>query len=264
MIAKKTLNYTAFKRLRRVSCGFVLTLLCLAFLSQHLLAQREIAAKRGVYLNASYSVSDFETINNTNGNVMFNLPLASLPAGRGGMSYGITLGYNSKLFDIRTDEFFVPPPGYEGEVMRAYKSETGGWQYGVEFKFEQRKRPAVPEFHSNSSEICHAPAQPNYKYFDMYKFVLTLPDGSQKEFTPVLNFGIGYYDTTYQDGYHSVDINGKYRRWRDIYVLGDWYGCEMDYYQHTGGLTFYSIDDSFCVSMWHTTTIRIGAITRGH
>lgn len=72
-------------------------------------AQKEVAPKRGTYLNGSYSISDFETINNTNGNVMFNLPLASLPAGRGGSSYGITLSYNSKLFDVRSNEFFVPP-----------------------------------------------------------------------------------------------------------------------------------------------------------
>lgn len=217
----------------------------LIFASGQLSAQTEVAPKRGVYLSGSYSVSDFETVNNTNGNVMFSFPLASLPPGRGGMSYGVTLNYNSKLFDVRTDEFFVPPSGFEGEVMRAYKSETGGWRYGVGYRFEQKKRPVVPEFHNNTSEVCHSPAQPNYKYFDIYKFVLTMPDGSQKEFTPVMNFGTGVYDSTYQDGYHSVDINGKYRRWRDIYVLGDWVGCEIDYYQHTGGLTFYSTDDSF-------------------
>jgi RHS repeat-associated protein len=214
---------------------------------QNLLAQKEIAPKRGVYLDGSYSASGFDAVNNTNGNVMFNLPLASLPSGRGGMSYGVSLSYNSKLLDVITDESFVPPPNYQGIVMTTKKSETAGWQYGVGYSLEQKKRPVVTEFYTNTSDICYAQGQPNYKYFDMYKFVLTLPDGSQKEFAPVLNFyGSGAYTSTAQDGYHAVDLNGKYRASHDLIPSsGNWSGCEILYFNQTGGMTFYSTDGSF-------------------
>src|SRR5690242_18087925 len=58
------------------------------------------APERGMNAGKSYSISDIETIALQTGNLMFNIPLGSLPAGRGGMSAGVSLYYNSKLWDV--------------------------------------------------------------------------------------------------------------------------------------------------------------------
>src|SRR5690606_19857178 len=168
------MNSNLVNQIANASAFFLTPILLTISLTSFVFSQIEVAPKLGIYLTGSYSSTGFETINNTNGNVMFNLPIASLPGGRGGMNLGVSLTYNSKLFDLVTNEFYVPPSGYQGLIMRAKNSETGGWRYGTGYMLEQRKRPIVPEFHNNTNEICHASSTPDYKYFDMYKFVLTL------------------------------------------------------------------------------------------
>jgi hypothetical protein len=64
-----------------------------------LLSALTCLAQRGTYPAGSYAISNIESINPVNGNLMFNLPLGSLPAGRKGMGAGVALHYNSKLFD---------------------------------------------------------------------------------------------------------------------------------------------------------------------
>ena len=54
---------------------------------------------RGILPTASYNLSEIETISNTNGNLTMAVPLAQLPPGRGGLSAGISLVYNSKIWD---------------------------------------------------------------------------------------------------------------------------------------------------------------------
>ena len=44
-------------------------------------------------------MGDIETVSTTNGNMMIHLPLAALPAGRGGLAAKLNLIYNSKLWD---------------------------------------------------------------------------------------------------------------------------------------------------------------------
>jgi hypothetical protein len=46
---------------------------------------------RGVLPTISYALSDIETINTANGNVMMKIPLANLPPGRGGLGFGLNL-----------------------------------------------------------------------------------------------------------------------------------------------------------------------------
>jgi hypothetical protein len=64
--------------------------------------------KRGFAPGNSFSVGDIETINTTNGNLMLRFPLTTLPAGRNGLSAGLTLYYNSKLYDTETQWFCRP------------------------------------------------------------------------------------------------------------------------------------------------------------
>lgn len=76
----------------------LLTSLCMA---------QDGSNKRGFTPGNSFSIGDIETINTTNGNLMLRFPMASLPAGRNGLSAGINLYYNSKLYDSETQWFSV-------------------------------------------------------------------------------------------------------------------------------------------------------------
>ncbi|MBA3352532.1 MAG: hypothetical protein H0U23_08940, partial [Blastocatellia bacterium] len=49
--------------------------------------------ERGAKVGNAYAVGDFEVINTTNGNLMLNFPLGSLPAGRGEVGGGVSLVY---------------------------------------------------------------------------------------------------------------------------------------------------------------------------
>src|SRR5262245_2266447 len=60
---------------------------------------QEKSPQRGFQPGNSYSLSQIETINTTNGNLMLNFPLGQLPPGRGTLSGGISLRYNSKIYD---------------------------------------------------------------------------------------------------------------------------------------------------------------------
>lgn len=65
--------------------------------ASHVLAQ-DNTPKRGFQPANSFTLSDVETINTTNGNLILNFPIGSLPSGRGGMSATMRLLYNSKLY----------------------------------------------------------------------------------------------------------------------------------------------------------------------
>jgi hypothetical protein len=78
----------------------------------------------------SYGLSNIETINTANGNMMLRIPLAALPAGRGN-SPGFQLGlvYNSKLYDTHIEE--IPDEG-TGQIVQQIQlnpSEQGGWHF---------------------------------------------------------------------------------------------------------------------------------------
>jgi hypothetical protein len=69
----------------------------------------------GFQPGGSYALSQIETINTANGNMMLRIPLAALPSGRGN-SPGFQLGlvYNSKLYDTHIEE--IPDEG-TGQIV---------------------------------------------------------------------------------------------------------------------------------------------------
>jgi hypothetical protein len=68
-------------------------------------ASQESDPETGSKLGSSYSIGQFDTVNTTNGNLMFSFPLAKLPAGRGQAAAGIGLFYNSKLYRTRVTKY---------------------------------------------------------------------------------------------------------------------------------------------------------------
>jgi hypothetical protein len=98
---------------------------------------QESGPKRGFNPGNSFALSDFESINMSNGNMMMHFPLASLPAGRGGLAGAINLLYNNKYYNSRTSWYEDGgrwncglQPCYYQRTELGFTSD-GGWRYGV-------------------------------------------------------------------------------------------------------------------------------------
>ncbi|HEX8195913.1 MAG TPA: RHS repeat-associated core domain-containing protein [Pyrinomonadaceae bacterium] len=116
-------------------------------------AQTVTSPERGYKPGNSYAISDIETIEQQGGNLMLNVPLGSLPAGRGGISAGISLHYNSKIWDSQSGDTGYPDYITSNEIV---PSAEGGWRYGYKYKL-----------------IDNSDCDGGYKYS------IELPDGSQ-------------------------------------------------------------------------------------
>lgn len=160
---------------------------------------------RGSKVGNSYSVGDIETINLTNGNLMLNIPLGSLPAGRGGAGGGISLVYNSKLYDIQrhriVDSRYSQPAFYDKTVV--VPASTGGWRYSGGYSIETEDRMA--SFGSN------APGCSGTPYADFWtvntfkhKLHVVFPDGSKHEMIP------SGYDDYQDDGFYRIKWDGTF------------------------------------------------------
>jgi len=96
---------------------------------------------RGFQPGGSYALSDIETINTTNGNLILNLTLGKLAPGRGGLSGQLSLHYDSKLYDSRTqyyEDWEHPIFGQPQVVIRnmLMTSDQGGWHYGTGYELQ--------------------------------------------------------------------------------------------------------------------------------
>src|SRR5438477_7922785 len=66
-------------------------------------AQQGTTPQRGFQPGGSYALSNIETINTTNGDVMLNFPF-QLPPGRGGFAAQLGLHYDSKDLDSYVEQ----------------------------------------------------------------------------------------------------------------------------------------------------------------
>jgi RHS repeat-associated protein len=164
---------------------------------------------RGYKAGNSYSISDIENVNLSNGNLMMHIPLASLPAGKGtSPGYTVALNYNSKLWNSkqerRTDGIGSNPEDlyYIRELVEP--SEQGGWYLDSGgYRLSLYNRLGL-EAEAPCMEYSGADAYRRNGY--VFKLKLQLPDGSIKEFLP-FGSGIAYSDY-YADGYFSLDPYG--------------------------------------------------------
>ncbi|HKO42102.1 MAG TPA: hypothetical protein VJU84_02340 [Pyrinomonadaceae bacterium] len=195
---------------------------------------------RGFQPSGSYAVGDFETINTTNGNVMLNIPLAGLPAGRGGISAKVNLVYDSKLYNTQTTYSNCPAvpagagllprtppypgcggdPGFPSELLGF--STEGGWRYN--FKYALRVVGSAYDGHVSCN-----PQQPTV--VDMYKMQVIYPDGSAHDFRLS-----GYSEPDpMQPNYFPIDHGGNATA--NSYCQG--------YSSTTNNLVYYSIDGTY-------------------
>jgi RHS repeat-associated protein len=211
---------------------FVTAILICVIYTSIAVAQAKRDPDRGFVAGASYALSDIETINTTNGNLMLNIPLASLPAGRG-PGFTFALRYNSKLWDskgTRQTDGVHPETGepYYFNLEEPTPSDKGGWTYSSFYSLEVIHRydlEPIPESCETSGPDYAKPAY-------AWKVRLRTPDGSVHEFRPAGQLDI------YFDGYFNVDPNGRtYSHNSSL--------CATSTQTTTSGMTYYSSDGSF-------------------
>ena len=86
---------------------------------------------RGTMPNGTYSVSDFESISLSNGNLNLSIPLASLPPIAGGkLSWTVSATYNSKLINITRRQENADPLSWQPYSVDQIDVGGGGWNWG--------------------------------------------------------------------------------------------------------------------------------------
>lgn len=172
---------------------------------------------RGFKPTGSYSISDIESINLENGNLSLNVPLASLPPGRGSLTGGVSLIYNSKLWDAKCAGDTLAPNGQPITLTGLNLNQDGGWRYGIDFSLR-----LLYKFDTScGSPECSLDRGANAQW----KLQVIFPDGSQHEMRLA-----GQPEV---DGYTDVRPDGKMSRDCGI----------VDFL--TGKLTYHSVDRTF-------------------
>jgi RHS repeat-associated protein len=223
-----------------------LTLLAVTLTTLCILSHVAKAQERGFQPGASYALSDIEAINASNGNMIVQIPLASLPPGRGGVSGPeLKLVYNSKLYETHTEE--IPDEGTGQNVTQIWLNpgEAGGWRYITNFGY-QLKLISRTNLEGSYPCVCDAFHQKNAY---IWKFMVIFPDGGEHEFRP-----LGYTDL-YQDGYYDIDPHGTQSATSCVTIGPETASCGFSQSQATtNGMTYYSTDGTFMrLFVPHTT-----------
>jgi RHS repeat-associated protein len=184
---------------------------------------QQIEPDRGVKLGNSYQVGEFDTVNTTNGNLMINLQLGSLPAGRGSATAGVYLTYNSKLYNMRSErrpDYRRVDAHYNRTVIEP-DLQKGGWRldYGYRLEFENR-------FENYEPPCTSAPSETNDQIAYSKKLRVIFPDGSSHEMIP-----LGHKDKL-GDRYFNISMNGMVRSCNAVPT-------------YTTPPTYYSLDGTF-------------------
>lgn len=180
--------------------------------------QLETIPDRGLHSTSSYALGNIETINTTSGNLMLDIPLTSLPPGRGGHpGFQLRLRYNSKLWDGKGDMAQLPDrPDQKVAVTWLVNSKEGGWRYNIPRNYSWSLD------NRNSHGRVYPESDPRHSH--IWKLKVSFPDGSVREFRP---YG---YDDAWDDGYFNVQpaagmsyfsVDGTYLR-LDIGQNGNW------------------------------------------
>ena len=192
------------------------------------------AQEKGFQPGASYALSDIEAINASNGNMIVQIPLASLPPSRGGVpGPELKLVYNSKLYETHTEN--IPQNGQVSTQIFLNPGPDGGWRYSTNFGYQLN---LISRLNFEDAYPCSCDF--NYqKNAYIWKLTLTFPDGGEHEFRPM-----GFTDR-YSDGYYDVDPHGT-QNFAGCTGSSGLSSCNFNQSQATtNGMTYYSTDGTF-------------------
>jgi RHS repeat-associated protein len=227
---RKTFSVDGSMKVRTLTM-FALLLTILFYLSNTARGQ-----ERGFQPGGSYALSDIEAINASNGNMIMEIPLASLPPSRGGVpGPQLKLVYNSKLYETHTENI---PDEATGEVITQIflnPDDDAGWRYSTNFGYSLNLISRM-NLEGQYPCVCDANYQKNAY---IWKMMVMFPDGGEHEFRP-----FGYTDR-YDDGYYDIDPHGTQNFAGCISVSGAT-SCNFSTSQATtSGMTYYSTDGTF-------------------
>ena len=184
---------------------------------------------RGFQPGGSYALSDIETVNTNNGNLMLNLALGKLAPGRGGLSGQLILRYDSKLYDSQIqwyqdwDHMVQDQPQTVARNMLV-TSDQGGWHYGTGYQLQ-----LIDRMNQYPPEI--APQYPDMQTIRHYKLKVAFPDGSMHEFLP-RGFG-----SNMEEGWYDIRPDGFQTRFQG--------GVVQDVPCLTSNLNYYTFDGTY-------------------
>jgi hypothetical protein len=194
-----------------------------------LVAGQGSTPNRGFQPGGSYALSDIETVDTINGNLMLNLALGKLGPGRGGLSGQLIFRYNSKLYDSRTQWYQDWNHVVQDQPQTVVRnllvtSDQGGWHYGTGYEMQ-----LIDRMNQYPPEI--APQYPDMQTIRHYKLKVVFPDGSVHEFLP-RGFG-----SSMEEGYYDIRPDGFQTRF-----VG---GIVQDVACLSGTLTYYTFDGTY-------------------
>ncbi len=196
--------------------------------------------ERGAQIGNAFSRGQFDTVNTTNGNLMLNFSLGSLPPGRGSATVGLSLTYNSKLYDSRVlkikDEAYPCTFDKNGLEQCTYyyktiiePSDKGGWRTSSQYQLEFENRMNSYVGKPPTCSINGAPFQDWAKQTYIHKLRIVGPDGSSHEMHPR-----GYTD-------YPELLDKFYRVTPDGWVES----CGLSRYRTNSAMSYYSDDGSY-------------------
>lgn len=177
-------------------------------------AQGKQAGERGFVPTGSYQLSEIETVNSKNGNVVLQVPLASLPPGRGGNpGFELTLNYNSGLRDFLPLHIWnAERDASQGEPHFIEEQQVGeafgspGWRYNYDYRLDvqdrAQQRGSYPLHCEPPADIPELLRDFPSKHWYRYQLRMVLPDGSVHQFRPEGE------DDYHGDGYFRIFPTG--------------------------------------------------------
>src|SRR5262249_52776513 len=192
-------------------------------------AQTASRPDRGISPLSSYSLSDIENINLTNGNVQLNIPLGALPPLPGGkLKAGISAYSNSKTWELML-KTKTQQSGYTKNIIQP--ALTPSWSFNPMYSLVAIDRK---QDYDNSATV--PPTDPNVNY--IWKMVLFDPDGAQHEMRPMdLAGGTAVYAWgCYKDTPQSLNTTLRYYSFDGSYLY-----ATIDPYPLGGGPTSWTV-----------------------
>jgi RHS repeat-associated protein len=154
--------------------------------------------QRGFQPGNAYSLSDIETINTTNGNLMLNFVLGKTAPGRGGLSGSAFLRYNAKGYDSDVADLVDSSGQISSQNYITPNEREGGWHLSSSLDYSldivNRNNVGGGPFQCTANG-----GYDDYHAIYLWKLRVIYPDGGAHEFRPT-----GYNDIL-ADGYFNVD-----------------------------------------------------------